>query len=164
MNIAQDWTAIRHCFARARYASIATVDPEGHPHVTPIGSLVLHREPGRGFWFEVFTRAMPGHLERNARLCVMAVDTRLTLWGRALLAGRFPSAPGVRLVGTAGTRREPTEQEVEWFQKRVRPVRWTRGHDLLWKNFRWGREVTFDEVLPIHLGKMWPGRRAAGAA
>lgn len=164
MNIENDWTDIRHLFARARYASIATVDPEGRPHVTPIGSLVLDRAPGRGFWFEIFTRSMPGHLERDARLCAMAVDTRLSFWSRALLAGRFPTAPGIRLVGVAGARREPTEQEVEWFQRRVRPVRWTRGHDLLWKEFRWGREVAFEEVLPIRLGKMWPGRRTPEAA
>lgn len=164
MNLNDDWPQIRHIFARPFYASVATVDGDGHPHVTPIGSLLLHREPGRGFWFEVFTRELPRNLERETRLCAMAVDTRLTLWGRALLTGRFPTAPGVRLAGVAGPRRRPTDREADLFRRRVRLARWTRGHDLLWKNFKHGREVTFDRVLPLRLGRMWPPRPEANAA
>lgn len=158
MNLHDDWTEIRHIFARPFYASIATIDNAGHPHVTPIGSLILHSEPGKGFWFEVFTRNAPRNLEQDPRLCAMAVDTRLRLWGRALLTGRFPSAPGIRLTGIAGPRREPTPRETELFQRRVKWARRTRGYDLLWKNFNRGREVTFDQVLPIRLGRMWPPR------
>lgn len=164
MNLHDDWTEIRHLFARAPYASIASVGADGHPHVTPIGSLILHQEPGRAFWFEVFTSALPRNVEKEERVCAMAVDTRLRLWGRALLSGRFPSAPGLRLTGVAGTRRPPTDREVEWFRRRVRPARWTRGYRLLWTNFEGGREVRFEEALPIRLGRMWPPRAAPKAA
>lgn len=152
------WPEIRRVFARSIYASIATVDADGCPHVTPIGSLLLHREPGRGFWFERFTTQMPRNLEGETRLCVLAVNTRISLWGRALLTGRFPEAPGFRLAGTAGARRPATERELDLFQRRVRPARWTRGYKLLWDGMAGGREVTFDRVLPIRLGKMWPPR------
>ena len=152
------WPEIRRVFARSIYASIATVDAEGWPHVTPIGSLLLHREPGRGFWFERFTRQMPKNLDRETRLCALAVDTRASLWGRALLAGRFPEAPGFRLAGVARERREATERELELFQRRVRFARWTRGYKRLWAGMAAGREVTFDRVLPIRLGQMWPPR------
>ena len=152
------WPEIRRVFARSIYASIATVDPEGWPHVTPIGSLLLHRQPGRGFWFERFTRQMPQNLERETRLCVLAVDTRISLWGRALVAGRFPEAPGFRLAGIAGARRAATEREFELFRRRVRFASWTRGYQKLWGGLAAGREVTFDRVLPIRLGQMWPAR------
>ncbi len=158
MDIDQDWPEIRRLFARSFFASVATVDGEGLPHVTPIGSLILHREPGRGFWFERFTTTMPANVEVQPRFCAMAVDTRLLLWGRALISGRFPRAPAIRLSGTAGAPRTATEREIELFQRRVRPVRWTRGYRLLWDRFDSGREVTFDRVLPTRLGRMWPPR------
>ncbi len=158
MTLDDDWSEIRRLFARSFYTSIATVDADGLPHVTPIGSLILHREPGRGFWFERFTATMPKHLERESRLCALAVDTRLHLWGRALLTGRFPSVPGIRLSGAAGARRTATPREMEIFQRRVRPARWTRGYRLLWSRVDSGREVTFDRILPIRLGRMWPPR------
>ncbi len=158
MNLRDDWAEIRRIFARAFYASIATVDADGRPHVTPIGSLILSREPGRGFWFERFTTTLPRNLEGDSHLCALVVDTRLRLWGRALLTGQFPKAPGLRLRGTAGARRQATDRERELFQRRVRFARWTRGHQLLWSNFDRGREVTFDEVLPLRLGRMWPPR------
>jgi hypothetical protein len=161
LNLHDDWAEIRRIFARALYASIASVDQQGRPHVSPIGSLILSREPGRGFWFERFTTTLPRNLEGDARLCALAVDTRLSLWGRALLQGRFPRAPGIRLRGFAGERRKAGDEELAYFQRRVRFARWTRGYKLLWSDFDRGREVTFDEVLPIRLGRMWPPRPAA---
>ncbi len=158
MNLQDEWREIRHIFARSFYASMATVDAEGLPHVTPIGSLLLHPEPGKGFWFERFTTTLPRHLDADPHLCAMAVDTRLSLWGPALVRGRFPRAPGVRLVGRAGARRDATARELELFERRVRRVRWTRGYRLLWSRFGAGREVTFDRALPIRLGRMWPPR------
>jgi uncharacterized protein len=164
VNLDNDWDAIRHVFAPAFYASIATVGADGLPHVTPIGSLILHREAGSGFWFEVFSATMPRNLDRQPRLCAMAVDTRLRLWGRALLSGRFPAAPGIRLTGVAGARRPATEREIQLFRRRVRAARWTRGYQLLWRDFAWGREVTFDRVLPIRLGRMWPPQAIPSSA
>ncbi len=162
MNLYEDWSEIRRIFSRSLYASIATVGPDGAPHVTPIGSLMLHREPGRAFWFERFTVALPQHLDVDPRLCAMAVDTRLHFWGKALLRGGFPTAPGIRLSGTAGVRREAEAAEVERFQRRVRRVKWTKGHELLWSDhFTRGRDVTFDRVLPLRLGRMWPGHDLA---
>jgi len=158
MNLHDDWTEIRRIFARARYASIATVDASGHPHVTPIGSLVLSREPGRGFWFERFTTTLPRNVTGDAHLCAMAVDLGLRLWAGGLLRGRFARPPGIRLRGIAGERRKATEEELAYFERRVRFARRTRGYKLLWSDFDRGREVVFEEVLPLRLGKMWPPR------
>lgn len=166
MNLYDDWSEIRRIFARSLYAAIATVDADGHPHVTPIGSLILDREPGRGFWFERFTVELPRHLDRDERFCALAVDTRIRFWARALFAGRFPIAPGVRLAGVAGSRRPASERESELFRRRVRRARWTRGYRMLWEGMASGREVTFDRVLPLRIGAMWPPRprkRSGGA-
>ncbi|MEM1177909.1 MAG: pyridoxamine 5'-phosphate oxidase family protein [Acidobacteriota bacterium] len=156
MDLEQDWPEIRRIFARAPYSSIASVDADGLPHVSPIGSLVLLKEPGRGFYFERFTANLPRHLEREANLCAMAVDMRLSLWLKALLRGGFPAAPGLRLAGRASELRDATEREVELFQRRVRPVRWTKGYQLLWSGLARGREVHFDRVVPLRIGRMWP--------
>lgn len=164
MDLHDDWPEIRRIFARAYFSSIATVDPEGRPHVTPIGSLVLLEEPGQGFYFERFTATLPRHLDRNAQLCAMAVDMRLSMWLRALVRGAFPTAPGLRLAGTATRRRPATEREAELFLRRVKPTRWTRGYKLLWDGMAGGREVRFDRVLPLRIGRMWPPQSAAVAA
>lgn len=164
MDLHNDWPEIRRIFARAFFSSIATVDDEGRPHVTPIGSLVLLDEPGRGFYFERFTATMPRHLERDAQLCAMAVDMRLSLWLPSLIRGRFPTAPGLRLAGSTGPRRDATEREAELFLRRVKPLRWTRGYKMLWDGMSQGREVRFDRVLPLRIGRMWPPRLASATA
>ena len=156
MDLHKDWPEIRRVFARAYFSSIATVDPDGRPHVTPIGSLLLHEQPGRGFYFERFTANLPRHLDRDSRLCALAVDMRLSKWLRALIRGAFTTAPGLRLAGTAIHRRPATEREVELFRRRVRPALWTRGGKLLWDGMADGREVHFDRVLPLRIGRMWP--------
>ena len=161
MNLSDDWPEIRRIFARAFFSSIATVTADGQPHVTPIGSLVLLDEPGRGFYFERFTATLPRHLERDAQLCAMAIDTRWSLWLPSLIRGRFPTAPGLRLAGRASKRRAASERETELFLRRVRPVRFTRGYKLLWDGMAHGREVRFDRVLPLRIGRMWPSRAPA---
>jgi len=65
------WARIRRVFRTAfnsslRYA-IATVDPDGMPHVTPIGSILL-LEPDSTICFEEFTARLPAHLQENARI------------------------------------------------------------------------------------------------
>ena len=164
MDLHNDWPEIRRIFARAYFSSIATVDPEGRPHVTPIGSLMLLDEPGQGFYFERFTATLPRHLERDSQLCAMAVDMRLSMWIKALVRGSFPTAPALRLAGTATRRRPATEREAELFQRRVKPTRWTRGYKLLWDGMAEGREIRFDRVLPVRIGRMWPPRPAPATA
>jgi Pyridoxamine 5'-phosphate oxidase len=89
--------------ARASFKSslrfaLATVDAEGAPHVTPIGSLLLDRAEPRGLYFEIFTTQMPVNLSRDQRICVLGVTSSRWFWLRARqwslqLASRVPS-PG----------------------------------------------------------------------
>jgi uncharacterized protein len=160
----QQWNAVTDLFTRSfassLYVSFGTVNPDGSPHVTPIGSLVL-LDNGTGVFFDGYL----GHTERNVRhnprISVLAVDTAKHRWLRALATGRFPVLPGIRLVGVVGPRRLATPEEQDRFRRRVRWLRRFKGHDLLWKDLRFVHDVTFEAARPIRAGVMtkglWPG-------
>ena len=77
---------------------MATVTPEGHPHVTPIGH-VFFRDDMTGYYFDAYSQAMPRNLANNPRICLMGVTTSKRLWLPALIRGQFGAPPGVRLFG-----------------------------------------------------------------
>ncbi|MBT3337964.1 MAG: pyridoxamine 5'-phosphate oxidase family protein [Anaerolineae bacterium] len=157
MSIMENWSEIKAIFKRSFRSSfhyaIATVSESGEPHITPIGSLVLGK-PGHGVYFEEFPHQLPRNLEGNQQVCVMAVDSGISFWFRSLLRGKFISPPAVRLYGVAGKRREATEKEIQLWQRRVRRVRFTKGHTMMWKKMRMVREVQFTHMEPVHMGEM----------
>jgi hypothetical protein len=156
MNLA-NWKGIRHLFSQAfrssLHYSMATVTPEGLPHVTPVGSLML-REPGRAIYFEEFTQRMPLHFRDNQNVCVLAVRSGLTFWLAALIRGAFQSPPAIRLHGTVGLPRAATSEEIEAWQRRVGRLRFTRGHRMMWANMRTVRDVYLTRADSIHMGEM----------
>ena len=154
MNEEIDWTAIRRVIARAPYCSIASIDEDGRPRVTPIGSVYLDRS-GKGFFLERFTSGLPLNIDRGSPISLMAVDAGSIFWLGALISGRFKRPPAVRLRGVAGPRRDATEEERSFFARRVSALRWTRGHRALWSDFRYARTLDFSEQVPIRLGTMW---------
>ena len=106
---------LRNGLASNLHCSIASVDPEGRPHVTPIGSVMLAPEPGRGLYFDILNARLSRNVDAQPSVCVLAVDSRKTVWLRALVSGRFTDPPGVQLDGTAGPRREATRSEIDRF-------------------------------------------------
>ena len=160
MEIGDNWTWIQRIFDEGfkscfHYA-VATVKPDGTPHVTPIGGLYL-RDDETGFYFEEFPSRLPENLKRNPRVCVMAMNADKLFWGRALMDGKFPSPPGVRLLGTAGQAREGTQQEMELFQKRMGFARSLKGYKIMWEGMSRVRDISFDAFEPIDLGAMMAG-------
>lgn len=157
MHLEQDWKAIKKLFARSFTSSfhyaIASVDRNGEPHVTPIGSLIL-REPGHGFYFEEFPRQLPSNLENNKQVCVLAVNSGTWFWLRALFGGRFVTAPSIRLYGTAGELRAATAEETGLWQRRINPLRWSKGYALIWKDMKMVRDIHFTRVEPVSIGEM----------
>lgn len=155
-----DWPRIRTLFSKAFmtsfHYSFATVSEDGAPRVTPIGSLILG--PNRkGFYFEEYAAGMARNLEKNRRVCILAVHASRWLLLKSLLFGKFDSPPAVRLMGRAGDRREATAREIELFRRRVRPYRFLKGHDLLWSRLKYVREIAFDSFEPVHTGDMTRG-------
>lgn len=166
----EQWRIAREVFARScrtsMHYAVATVNPDGSPHVTPIGSLVL-LENGTGLFFDGYLGATARNLSKDDRVCVLAVHTSRLGWLKALIAGRFDAPPALRLAGVAGDKRPATPAEAELFLRRVRPLRWFKGHDMLWSKLHFVREVTFDTAYPVRAGGMtaglWPRPEAPSA-
>lgn len=158
MEPAKHWPEIRALVLRAFPTSLhfafGTVNVDGTPHVSPIGSLVLRRDEPKGVFFEAFTTQLPQNLQHNRRVCILAVNSSRWFWYKALLRGRFSQLPAVRLMGSVGERRKATPLEIELWRKRVRRVRWLRGFNLLWGQFEYVREIDFDAFEPVQLGVM----------
>lgn len=161
MNVLQHWDTIRGSVATKtlvtkRFCAVATVNPDGSPHVTPIGSLFFH-EPGKAFYFEEFPAQMRRNLDQDQRVCVLATSGGFWSLLRALFKGRFETAPGVRLMGRAGARRPATEGEIRRWREQVKAFRFLKGYNLLWKNMSHVRDITFDSFEPLRLGLLTQG-------
>ncbi len=160
MSLNENWSEIKALFKRSFRSSfhyaIATVDDNGEPNITPIGSLILGK-PGHGIYFEEFPRQLPRNLSENQQICILAVDSGISFWLRSLLHGKFIAPPAVRLYGVAGKRREATEKEIQLWQRRVRRVRFTKGHTMMWKKMRMVRELRFTRMEPVQMGEMTKG-------
>ena len=81
MQLSTHWPEILRVLRVAkrsnRFFSIATVTPEGDPHVTPIGH-AFFRDDMTGYYFDAYSKAMPRNLAENPRICLMAVTTSVT--------------------------------------------------------------------------------------
>lgn len=151
------WNHIRRLFNDAFNSSfhyaIATINEDGTPHITPIGSLILDNNK-KGFYFEEYVSNMSRNFQHNKRVCVMAVNSSTWFGIKSFFLGRFVSPPAVRLIGTVGEKREATPQELELFRKRVRKYLMFRGYDLLWSRLKYVRDIYFDSFEPVHAGVM----------
>lgn len=160
MDIQQHWQTIRKIVNQALkdkgFCSIATVSPDGSPRVCPIGSLILG-EAGTAVYFEQFLKNTRRNLDRDQRICVLAVTGGFLYTLKALFKGRFDTPPGVRLMGRAGARRIATDEEMKQWQARIKPFRRFKGYNLLWKDMRYVREVTFETFELLRLGVMGRG-------
>jgi hypothetical protein len=160
MRIDEHWADIKQLFRQSFRSSfhyaVASVNENGEPHVTPIGSLILGK-PGHGLYFEEFPKQLPRNLQTNKQVCVLAVNSSRWFWIKSLLGGKFTSPPAVRLYGTVGEVRDATQKEVKLWQHRVKRVSFTKGHALMWAEMRMVRDIEFSRVEPVHMGEMTRG-------
>ena len=157
MDMEKNWKLIKETFNQAlessSHCALATVNEDGSPHLTPIGSVILGKV-GHGLYFEKFTTNMPNNFKHNKQVCVLAVNSSKWLWIKAILLGRFSSPPAMRLVGKVGEPRAATEREIKLWQKRVGGASWTKGYALMWSEMSMVRDIYFTQAKPIHIGKM----------
>lgn len=115
MNLSENWTAIRKHFSQSfgtsLHVSIASVDADNAPTVTPVGTVFLNKDQ-TGFYFEKFVSTLPKHTTHNNQICIMAVNSSKFFWLKSLFKGQFNTYPAFRLYGTLGERREATEAEM----------------------------------------------------
>lgn len=161
LDIVTAWPTIyalaRQTFPSSLHFAFATVNADGTPHVTPIGSLMLCPGEPKGIYFEIFTTHMPRNLAAQQRICVLAVHNSRWFWLTSLLRGRFSTPPAVRLLGTVGPRREASTVELARWQRRIAHLGWLKGSRILWGQLRFVREIAFDTYEPVWLGAMTHG-------
>lgn len=154
-----NWPIIRRNFRESfrtnLHVSVATVDAEGQPQVTPIGSFFLNRDEFSGFFFEIFTSSIPQNASANPKVCIMAVNSGRWYWLKSLLFGRFDTPPMTKIYGTLGARRAATPAEIERGNRRLGRMKTLPGGKKLFGNMGFVRELhfhTFDEAkLPASL-------------
>ncbi len=157
MDVLKNWKAIRIHFSKSfkssLHVSIASVDAENNPTVTPIGSLFLNNNT-TGFYFEKFPKKLPEHAKHNNNICVLAVNSNRWLWIKSLYKVEFKEYPAVKLYGTLGERRKATAKEISRLERRMRSTKRLKGHQYLWGNMEYIREVNFSKAENINLNKM----------
>lgn len=157
MNVKSDWTAIRRHFNKSfisnLHVSIASVDSENNPTVTPIGSLFLNDDQ-TGFYFEKYPSKLPEHAKTNPNVCLLGVNSGRLFWIKSLIRGRFSDYPAIKLYGELGERRKATVKENSRLNRRLKGTKGLRGNKYLWANMDFVRVITFTKAEKINLGKM----------
>lgn len=149
MEIGKHWETMSAVFEEGykscSHFSVATVNEDGSPRVTPVGAIIL-REDKTGFDFEENPKRLPKNLKRNPRVCILAMNSDKAFWGNSLVQGNFTTPPAVRLMGTVGESRKSTPEEIGAWQEKVAIVRGTKEYMFLWEKFGRVRDITFDAV------------------
>ena len=157
MHISSDWQTIKNHFNKSfssnLHISIASVDSENNPTVTPIGSLFLN-DNQTGFYFEKFPSKLPEHAKTNPNICLLAVNSRRWFWIKALFREKFSDYPAIKLYGKLGIRRKATDKEIRRLNRRMKITNGLKGNTYLWKNMEFVREIEFTKAEKINLGKM----------
>jgi len=156
----QQWNIIRCVVDKANkscsHVSIATVNADGSPHVTPIGTLALHDDPS-GYFFDELCTVSRTNLDRNPQLCILAVNAGMPFWIKSLVMGKFSTPPAVRLVGTVKPLREAAPEEIAACGRHVAKARLTKGYEIMWSRMHLVRDVQFDSFEAVNCGKMTAG-------
>lgn len=157
MDIKTNWNKIRLHFSKSFrsnfHVSIASVDSENNPTVTPIGSLFLNKNL-TGFYFEKYPSKLPVYAKINRKICVLAVNSSTWFWIKSLIRGKFKNYPAIKLYGELGQKREATKIEITRLNKRMVTTKGMKGNTYLWGDMKLVREITFTKAEKINLGEM----------
>lgn len=157
MTLSNKWPAIKKIvngtFRRQFYVAIASVEKDGKPTNTPIGSLFLNSDQ-TGFYFEKFPSKLPQNAVQNPNICVLAVNSGRWFWLKALYKKRFDSYPGIKLYGVLGERRKATKIELSRLNKRMRFTKLLKGNTYLWGEMPYVRDINFTSFEALNLGEM----------
>ncbi len=157
MDLVKEWHEIRKHFNRSFrsnfYVSIASVDKDNNPTITPIGSLFLNRNQS-GFYFEKYPTKLPLHAQNNKQICALAVNSNTWFWIKSLFKAKFGKHPAIKLYGELGERRKATELEISRLQRRMKITKGTSGNKYLWSDMEFVRDIKFTKAEKVNLGKM----------
>ena len=157
MDIKSNWELIKNHFKKSfktsLCVSIASVDKDNIPTVTPIGSIFLNNDQ-TGFYFEKFPEKIPQNIKVNKNICVLAVNSSKWFWVKSLFKLRFDVYPAVKLYGELGDRRKATKREISKLNRRMRMTKPLKGNKYLWGDMTTVRELKFKRAEGVNLGKM----------
>ncbi|WP_108868545.1 pyridoxamine 5'-phosphate oxidase [Aquimarina aquimarini] len=157
MNIVTEWKSIRihfnKSFKSSLHVSIASVDPNNTPTITPIGSLFLN-DNQTGFYFEKFVSKLPIHANINKNICVLGVNSNSLFWIKSLFKEKFSTPPAIKLYGELGEKRKATSKEIKRLDRRMKLTNGLKGNSYLWKKMEYVRDIKFTSAEKINLGKM----------
>lgn len=157
MDLTANWNKIRKHFNKSFnsnfHISVASVDIDNNPTVTPIGSLFLN-DNQTGFYFEKFPFKLPEHVKRNKNVCLLGVNSGRLFWLGALFREKFSDFPAIKLYGELGQKRVATDQETVRLNRRMRMTKGLKGNTYLWGKMEFVREIKFTKAEKINLGKM----------
>ena len=140
----------------AMHCSVATVDEQLQPTITPIGTLFL-RENQSGFFFDTYTDSFKQNLPQNNKACIQAINSSRLFWLKSLLKGQFGDYPGIRLYVEIGDLRPATQQERLQISQRIQVLKWSKGSQLIWSDFSQVRDFTVHAHRWVKYPKMMPG-------
>jgi hypothetical protein len=136
------------------YCSIATVNQNGQPHNTPIGSVFLENE-SKGYYLEMYTRSIAANAKENNKACIMVVNASIWYWLKSLFKGKFVSPLGARIYVELKEKRIGTDLEKNRFLKKVKPLKFTKGYKKLWgANQFHVRDFVITDIKPVAIKTM----------
>ena len=157
IDIFENWKKIRTHFRvsinSSLHVSIGSVDAKNQPTVTPIGTLFLNKDQ-TGFYFEKFTTQLPHKSKTNKNVCLLAVNSSKWFWLKSLFKGKFEKDPAIKLYGQLGEKRKATGAEIHALERRMRFTKQLKGHQLLWLDMNYIREINFTKAEKMNVGKM----------
>ncbi|NNG76698.1 pyridoxamine 5'-phosphate oxidase family protein [Acinetobacter sp. ANC 4277] len=155
----QEWRHIRKVMENtqkaAMHCSIATVDAQLQPTITPIGTLFL-RENQTGFFFDTYAESFKENLPQNKKACIQAINSSRLFWLKSLFKGEFSDYPGVRLYVKIGELRPATNEELAQIAQRIQSLKWTKGSQLIWSDFTQVRDFSVHSFRWVKYPKMMP--------
>lgn len=139
-----------------RFFSIATVNSDGTPHVTPIGH-VFFNDDMTGYYFDQYSEVMPKNFESNRNICLMSVNSSTLFWLKSLFRGKFSTSPAIRLMGTVGDVRNASKEEIDKLKQSISITSGLKGHKLLWGHLTKVRDMRFTSFSPAKYPAMCEG-------
>ncbi|MDD3023583.1 MAG: pyridoxamine 5'-phosphate oxidase family protein [Syntrophomonadaceae bacterium] len=132
---------------------IGSVNSEGQPNVTPIGTLVL-RDDCSGYYFDLFTRELSDNLDQNGKVCVLVIETGNLFWFKSLYTNKCAKPSGIKLIGFAGDRRKASPEEIQLLRSKIKPMKMFKGYQTIFGNLSYVRDLKFTDYFMINTGKM----------
>ena len=157
MDIKTNWKEIKDHFNKSFrtnfHVSIASVDKDNNPTVTPIGSLFLTNNR-TGFYFEKYPTKLPINGQNNPNICILAVNSSIWFWVKSLFKGKFNKYPAIKLYGQLGEKRKATDIEIKRLNNRMKSTKRFQGNMYLWGKMEDVRDISFTHAEKINLGEM----------